>query len=119
MGAVLGRMMPMVSEVMGGLGVPPGSRLRGLQAVVPAMSPADGAQRSGIGAADGMSMLRRELREELGDDALAAQWSAMIEGDRAVMDAAPAAHDLSEAYRAGAAPQGGGAGGGSLFGNLL
>jgi len=121
MGALFSRMMPVVSEVMGGLGGPPGrtgAASRGPAAITPVTTPADGAQRSGS-EAGGTSGLRRELRDELGDEALAARWAATIEGDRAAMAAAPAARELSEAYRAGAAPQGGAAGGGGLFGNLL
>ena len=129
MGALFSRMMPVVSEVMGGLGAPPraatggrgiagGAAPRAPAAITPVTAPADGAHRSGA-AAGGASELRRDLRDELGDDALAAQWAATIEGDRAAMAAAPAARELSEVYRAGAAPQGGGAGGSGLFGNLL
>ncbi len=121
MGALFSRMMPVVSEVMGGLSAPPGSSgaaPQGPAAIAPVTLPANATQRSGTEAGDA-SGLRRELRDELGDDGLAAQWAATIERDRAAMAAAPAARELSEAYRAGAAPQGGAAGGGGLFGNLL
>jgi hypothetical protein len=131
MGALLSRMMPVVSEVMGnlsagGTAAPAGrgavaSPAPTAQATPTALSTDAGTQSRGPAPASAIQ-LQEELREELGDDAVAAEWAAGIQADREVLDAVAAvggARELSEAYRAGAAPQGGAGGGGGLFGGLL
>ena len=132
MGALLSRMMPVVSEVMGNLsaggaaGPAPGRGITSrtapsAQAIQPVSLSGANTQSRGVALASA-SQLQIELQEELGDDATAAEWAAVIQADQEALSAAEAAggaQELSEAYRAGNAPQGSAGGGGGLLGSLL